>query len=315
MSAFDLVVIGDCNPDLIFRGGGLQPEFGQVEQLADRADLVVGGSAAIAASGAAALGLRTALIAAVGDDAFGRFMLDEVAARGVDVGGCVVVPGTPTGISVVLARKDDRAILTARGAIGSLHAGAIDRDLLLSARHIHVASYFLLNELQPALPMLLREARRADMTTSVDPNWDPSGAWNGGLRELLALVDVFLPNEGEAARLTGEPDAAGAAAALAESGPLVVCKRGSNGALAVRPDGTPPIAVPAPGVPSSVDATGAGDSFDAGFLAGYLAGWPLERSLALGCACGALSTRALGGTAAQPSLNEALALVPSAGAG
>src|SRR5262245_25649351 len=132
MADFDLVVVGDCNPDLVLRGGQLEPAFGQIERLVDRADLVVGGSAAIAACGAARLGLRTALIAAVGEDAFGSFMLDQVAARGVDVGACVVEAATPTGVSVILARETDRAILTAPGAIGSLRATRVDRDLIRS---------------------------------------------------------------------------------------------------------------------------------------------------------------------------------------
>jgi sugar/nucleoside kinase (ribokinase family) len=302
-------VIGDCNPDLILRGGDLEPAFGQAERLVDGADLVVGGSAAIVACGAARLGLRTALIAGVGDDTFGRFMLDELAARGVDTRGCITVPGMPTGVSVVLAREDDRAILTARGAIGSLSAGLIDRAVLLSARHVHVASYFLQPQLQPKLAGLLREARAAGLTSSVDPNWDPSGAWDSGLRALLTDVDVFLPNEGEAMRLTGEPEAAAAARALSMSGALIVCKRGPHGALAVRGDGSAPVVAPAPVTVHAVDATGAGDCFDAGFLAGQLAGWPLERSLALANACGALSTRALGGTWAQPTMEEALALL------
>jgi len=95
--AFDLLVVGDCNPDLLLVGGDVEPEFGQREKLVDSARLVVGGSAAIAACGAARLGLDTAFVGTVGTDIFGTFMLDALADRGVDVSGCIVDREQPTG--------------------------------------------------------------------------------------------------------------------------------------------------------------------------------------------------------------------------
>src|SRR6478752_1686362 len=115
--AFDLLVVGDCNPDLLLVGGDVVPEFGQREKLVESARLVVGGSAAIAACGAARLGLDTAFVGAVGDDLLGTFMLDALADRGVDVSGCMVDPAVPTGVTVAMVRDDDRAILTAPRAI------------------------------------------------------------------------------------------------------------------------------------------------------------------------------------------------------
>lgn len=98
----DLLVIGDCNPDLLVSGGDVVPAFGQREKVVDDARLVIGGSAGITACGAARLGLATGMAAVVGDDLFGRFMLDSLAARGVDVTGCVVDPIVPTGLTVAL---------------------------------------------------------------------------------------------------------------------------------------------------------------------------------------------------------------------
>jgi sugar/nucleoside kinase (ribokinase family) len=296
----DLLVLGDLNPDLVLRGEGVEPAFGQVERLVDAADLVIGGSGAIVACGAARLGLRTAIAGVVGDDLFGRFMLDALSAHGVEVGGVVVDPGLQTGLTVVLTREDDRAMLTFPGAIAALGADALDPDLVRSARHVHVASYFLQTGLAPGLRDLFR---LAGATTSIDPNWDPAEDWDAGLRELLPLTDVLLPNAEEAVRIAGRADPEEAALALSAEGPLVVVKLGAEGALAVRGEEVVRVAAP-PGV-EPVDTTGAGDSFDAGVLAGLLGGWPLERALALGCTCGALSTRAAGGTAAQPTLEEA----------
>jgi sugar/nucleoside kinase (ribokinase family) len=299
----DLLVVGDANPDLLM-SGDVMPAFGQAEQLVDDARMVVGGSGAIMACGAARLGVRTAFVGAIGDDAFGRFMLDALAEHGVDTSGCVVTPAHPTGISVVLSRGDDRAILTSTGAMTALRANDVDDALLAHARHVHVSSFFLLRDLAAELRGLFERTHSAGATTSLDPNWDPSGGWDGGLLELLRLTDVFLPNSAEARALTGIDDVDIAAETLAEHGAVVAVKFGQGGGLAIAGDevvrsGSIPIDV--------VDTTGAGDSFDAGFLAGRLSGWPLDRCLSLAVVCGSLSTRAVGGTEAQPTLQEAIA--------
>jgi sugar/nucleoside kinase (ribokinase family) len=309
----DLLVLGDCNPDLILRGDGVEPAFGQAERLIDTADLTIGGSGAIMACGAARLGLRTAIVGVVGDDEFGHFMVRALGDRGVETGGLVVDPGARTGLSVILARDQDRAILTFPGAIAALEAGLVDPALLARARHVHVSSFFLQTALARGLGPVFAEVRRRGATTSVDPNWDPSERWDGGLRELLSDVDVLFPNAVEAVQIAGGGcDPSQAARRLAAFGPLVAVKLGADGALAARV-GAAPVSVRAPVIDAVADAVGAGDSFDAGVLAALLDGQPVERALALGCACGALSTRAVGGTAAQPTLDEALEVLGETG--
>lgn len=301
---FDLLVVGEVNPDVIVRGADPRPAFGQAERWVDTIELVVGSSSAIAACGAARLGLRTAFAGLVGDDALGRFMLAELAARGIDTSAVLIRAGVRTGASVILSTPADRAILTAPGAIPLLRAGDVPVELLRRARHVHVGSAFLLDALRPDLPGLLAAARDAGATTSVDPNWDPRGTWDGGIGAILRETDVFLPNAAEAERLTGLEDPAAAAAALVAAGPSVVAvKTGPAGALAATSDrrvlrvAAPPVEV--------CDTTGAGDSFDAGFLAGWIDGHDVAAALTLAVACGSMSTRAAGGVAAQPTLDEA----------
>lgn len=307
----DLLVIGDANPDLVL-SGDIEPAFGQVERLVEDAHLTVGGSAAIAAIAAARLGLRVAVCGVVGDDVFGRFVRDELRSRSVDVEGLTVLDGRPTGVTVVLARSADRAILTHRGAIGDLTVERIDRRLVDRARHVHVGSLFLQPALTAGLPPILEGVRTRGGTTSIDPNWDPAERWDGGLREVLAHTDVFLPNEVEATRIAGvEPLERAVAALAASSGArLIVAKAGPDGAMAA--DGDRIVRAPAP-VVEPIDATGSGDAFDAGFLASWLEGDPLERCLAIANACGALATRALGGVDGQPTITEAIALVDGPG--
>ena len=301
----DLLILGDANPDLVLTGN-VEPMFGQAERLVDEARLTVGGSGAIVACAAARLGLRVGLCGVVGDDLFGRFMRDELERRGVVVEALVVEPNGTTGVTVVLARPDDRAILTHAGSIGDLRASMIASALLESARHVHVSSYFLLPSLTPGLPEVFERVRARGATTSVDPNWDPVERWDGGLRDLLPLIDVLLPNAAEAVRIMGVAEIDEAVLALAENAGLVVGKAGPDGAIAAHGDRI--VRVPAPRV-DPVEATGAGDAFDAGFLASRLAGDPLERSLTIANVCGAISTRALGGVDAQPTMDEVLAFL------
>ncbi len=310
MADLDLLVLGDVNPDLVLSDAALDVAFGQAETLVEDAELTIGGSGAIMACGAARLGLRTALTGLVGADQFGEFMLRAVSERGVEMSGVTVSDEVRTGLTVVLARPDDRAILTFPGAIAAMTAERVDADLLARARHVHVASFFLQTALVPGLATLLRSARAHGATTSVDPNWDPAQRWDGGLRELLGEVDVLLPNAAEACRLAGVSDAEAAAAKLAAAGPLVAVKLGAEGAVAAPAGGEGRLVRAAPPEPAvdPVDAVGAGDAFDAGLLCALLGGQPLDEALAFACACGTLSMRAAGGTAAQPTFAEARAV-------
>jgi sugar/nucleoside kinase (ribokinase family) len=302
----DLLVLGDANPDLVLRGGDVVPAFGQAEHLVDDARLTIGGSGAILACGAAKLGLRVAIAAVIGDDLFGGFVRDGLAAHGVDVSGVRVDPETPTGVTVVLSGRDDRAILTMPGTIAALSMERIDRVLLERARHVHVSSYFLQAALTRSLSDVFLGVRGRGGTTSVDPNWDPSERWDGGLLDLLATTDVFLPNAMEATRVAHTSDLDAAARSLAERAGVVAIKNGDRGAVARSAGVTHRVE---PLRTALVDSTGAGDSFDAGFLAAWLDGAPLDRALALANVCGALSTREMGGTGAQATMDEAVAML------
>ncbi|MEP7189414.1 MAG: carbohydrate kinase family protein [Roseiflexaceae bacterium] len=300
---FDVLVLGELNADLILRGD-VVPEWNQTEKLIDDAVLTLGSSSAIFACGAARLGLRVAFVGLIGDDLLGRFCREALDARGVDTGGVIVDPELRTGMTMILQLPDDRAMLTFPGAIPMLRAELVDPALLQATRHIHVGSYFWQIALQPGLPALFAQARARGASTSLDTQWDPSGVW-AGLDDVLAATDILLPNEAEACALARTTNWRLALEALAARVPTVAVKRGANGAAAMRSAAFAEAAAPAVQV---VDAVGAGDSFDAGLIYGALAGWPLDRSLALAVACGALSTRAAGGTTAQPTLEEALAL-------
>ena len=301
---FDILVAGEINPDLILTGD-VAPEFNQVEKLVDSAVLTIGSSSVIFACGAARLGLKVAFIGVSGDDIFGRFMLEEMQNHVVDITNVIVRSGEQTGLSVILNNQTDRAILTHLGLIPALRASDISDEMLRQSRHLHIASYFLQTALQQDLPDLFRRAHSFGLTTSLDTNYDPSEKWMG-FDELLSTTDVFLPNRTEALSITHTNDIESAARQLAQKAKLIVIKLGANGALICHNNnvirvGSIPVNV--------VDTVGAGDSFDAGFLYGYLNNWEWEKSLRLACICGALSTKQAGGTTGQPTLDEALAIL------
>jgi sugar/nucleoside kinase (ribokinase family) len=177
--------------------------------------------------------------------------------------------------------------------------------MLRSVRHVHAASFYLLPGLAAGLAGIFKEAKAAKATTSLDPNDDPAGKWDRvTLDPILRVTDYFLPNAAEALALTGHHSVVDAAGILARRGPLVVVKNGAEGALAH--NGSRVITAPALKV-ETVDAIGAGDSFDAGWVAAVLNGMKPDRALTIAAACGSLSTRAAGGTAAQPTWEEATA--------
>jgi sugar/nucleoside kinase (ribokinase family) len=314
MSALDqdgapmrVLVAGDANVDLVLRGD-VVPRFGQAEQLLDSADLTLGSSAGIVAHGLARLGIPTGLAARVGDDEFGRLTLGWLAGAGVDTSTVAVDPHLPTGLSVILSAPADRSILTLLGSIPTLTG---DDVLAASAgcSHVHFASYFLLAGLAAELPGVLAELRSRGIMTSLDTNWDPAERW-AGLASVLPLVDVLLPNLEELRAIALSLGAAAGsdeqlARLLAALGPRVVVKAGRHGGWSVQHDGD---VVRAAGlVLDAVDTTGAGDSFDAGYLAAVASGVSDEADrLRWATVAGSLSTRAAGGTTAQTDRAELL---------
>ena len=301
MKTYDLLVAGEINPDLILSGNVL-PEFGQVEKLVDSATLTIGSSSAIFACGASRLGLKVAFIGLCGDDVFGKFMLDQMAKRDVDVSNVIIRSDGQTGFSLILNDQSDRAILTHLGLISELQASFISDDLLGRSRHLHVASYFGQTKLQPDLPALFQRAHSLGLSTSLDTNYDPSEKWIA-FDELLSVTDIFLPNQAEALSITKSLDVEYASRQLATKAKLVAVKLGADGALACENNSIARVdSIPV----NVVDTVGAGDSFDAGFMYGYLNNWKLEKSLRLACVCGALSTQQAGGTNGQPTLEEAM---------
>lgn len=295
MPRFDVTIAGELNLDLILHGlpSELPPER---ELLADHMMLTLGSSSAIVAHNLSALGSRVGFVSRIGDDPLGQIALDRLAAGGVDVSQVRKLSGeTKTGLTVILQRDAGRTIITYAGTIFDLKFEDLDLGYLADSRHFHFSSLYLQRGLRTRIVELFQKIKAAGLTISLDPNDDPDDLWQGELMKVLPYVDIFLPNAREARKVSGTEDSQTAMAHLAKLVPLVVVKVGTEGAIAQRGDER--FTCPALKV-NAVDAVGAGDSFDAGFLSQYLHGSDLATCLAVGNVAGALSTTRAGGTEA-----------------
>ncbi len=303
---FDVLGVGELNVDIVLTGLRGMPVPGR-EILATGCSVVMGSSTAICVAGLSRLGFSTSFVGSVGADAFGEKVLACLSDVGVDTAQVHVLPEVETGATICLATGSDRALVThLGGSISHLTADAVTDTLLSEVRHVHVGSFFLQHALRPGLADLFRRAHACGATTSLDAGWDDTETWDGGLTDILPHVDVFLPNESEATAITGLSDPEAAAEALSRHGAVCV-KLGSEGAL-FRKGNLRLRRSAIPGV-VPVDTTGAGDSFNAGFLYAMLMGMDWERCLAFGNACGAVSVTRVGGASACATLAEAEAVV------
>jgi len=291
---FDVTVVGDNCIDLLMYG--LAEDLPcERELLASDMAIRIGGSGAITAHNLAALGSKVGFITALASDQFGGICRAELSAAGVDLSCCAEPAEARTGVTVHLQHTELRHMFTYAGSIFDLRFDDLDVNYLSSSRHLHMPSYYLQRAITSRIPELFANLKSAGLTISLDPNDDPADTWDRCILEALPFVDVLLPNEREACLIAAEPDLRRAIAKLREIVPLLIIKRGSKGASAYTREEE--WHAPAESV-QIVDAVGAGDSFNAGFLHAWLRGRSIQSSLAFGNVCGSASATRNGGTAA-----------------
>lgn len=300
MKPYDVIAIGELNVDLLLNQIEGFPEIGK-EKFAGEMLLTLGSSTAIFAANSAALGVRTGFAGMVGRDMFGELVTRSLREKGVDTRFVVASDACATGATIVMNYGEDRANLTYQGAMDRFSFADIDKELFALTRHVHLSSVFMQSGLMRDLGELLRCAKSQGVTVSLDTQWDPAEKWDFDYRTLLPLVDVFMPNEKELTALTRQATLDEAVREVAPYlGNAAVVKCGSRGSLLVRRDGSVS-AMDACLNRQVVDAIGAGDSFNAGFVCRFVQGCPLEECQRLGNLTGAVSTTAAGGTGAFTS--------------
>ncbi len=296
---FDVMVFGDLCADFILSSKDITPEFGQKEKLVNNYSLEMGGSCSIFSCQTAKLGLKTAVVGKLGRDAFGEVVINTLKSAGVHTGYIKIDSEEKTGVSTILNTGSDRAILTYTGTIDAAGAEDIPWDLFKDIRHFHLGSFFLMKKLQPFYTDIIKELKKHNVSISVDINWDPEERWADGIHDILPEADIFFCNENEAKAVAAKNTLREAVDVLSSRIPVVVIKKGKEGAEAYY-DGKHCFEPSIPG--EKADAVGAGDSFDGGFVFGYLNGPGIETALKIGCLCGSYNTRKAGGTKGQPGI-------------
>jgi sugar/nucleoside kinase (ribokinase family) len=292
----DVIVVGELNMDLILDGlKEKMPELGK-EILSESMHLTMGSSSAILACNLSKLGAKVAFIGLLGEDDFGYIIRDSLEEAGVDTSGIMSSKESDTGITVALSYGNERAMVTHAGAMEHLGVEDISSIHLRKGRHLHLSSVFLQKKLRPDVVELFTRAKKAGLTTSLDPQWDPEEKWDLDLVSLLPVVDVFLPNSEEIRHLTGTSSLDQAITSISGYANTVVIKDGVNGARLWSKGRI--LEQPAFLNPEVVDTIGAGDSFNAGFIFRYIKGSPLVECLEYAALTGAINTTRPGGTMA-----------------
>ncbi len=301
-----VVCLGILVADLVARPVDEYPERGALILVEDM-ELHTGGCAANTGLTLATLGLPTAVIGKVGKDGLGDFLVNRLAAGGVEVSGIKADPAVHTsGTAVMVASDGERSFVHYVGANATLKPEDIDWSVIEAADLLHVAGHFLMPGFdgEPVAEVLERAQSLGKLTT-LDTAGAPNEDWPRLLEPVLRHTDVALPSYSEAASVTGRTELADVADWFLERGvKIVALKRGEAGSYVKTADGQE-FSVPS-FIIEPVDATGAGDAFVAGFLCGLALDWPLEKTARFANATGALCTTAIGAAAGARPLEAVL---------
>jgi len=286
-----LHVLGDLNLDIVLSGLEEFPSFGN-ERLASGCAMKPGGSAANVAIMLAINGCPVRLFAQVGNDQAGEFLMKSIEAYGLDSKSISLSTQAATGLTVSLTFPEDRMYITYPGSVAATSLEELVNRYIEQHGHLHLTSFFLQASLRKDIGEVLRKAKAADMSTSLDPGGDVNDTWDiSDLKLCLQHLDYFMPNSDEICAMTGRENVKDALHAFPEEARTVIVKAGAQGAL-TRCNGIVETysAIPV----STVDVTCAGDCFDAGFLYGLYAGNTFQEAVQKGLQFGAQAVATLG---------------------
>ncbi len=298
-----IAVVGEVYVDHIFTDFDHVPLPGE-EVFAERYRREAGGGTVNTACALARLGCHSSIFGVFGEDEE-AWLRSRLSSFGVNADH-VCSSELPNALTVSMSTTSDRSFLSYAGAnqiLDKYVALPGTMAALSMAQHIHFAMPLEVDLAKVLLPVL----RSAGCTLSIDPGWRKEWFLSPGSLEVLRMVDLFLPNEGEAQLLTGHKEPERVLRACAALGlEHTVIKLGSRGAVTFQHDRLYTMEPPDVQV---VDTTGAGDAFDAGFIDAWLSGCDIEEQLRRACVCGSLSTRARGALSALPFREEMLDVV------
>lgn len=298
MKKFDILALGELNVDLLLNHIGGFPEVGK-EIFAKDMTLTLGSSTAIFAANAASLGAKVSFLGMIGKDNFGDLVKSSLVQRGVDISNLIEVEKAATGLTAILNYDNDRANVTYPGAMSIMGVKDIKPEVIAEAKHVHISSIFLQETLHKEIYEIVKLVKDQGVTLSMDVQFDPEETWVFDYKKILPLVDIFMPNEQELQCLTGKDSVEAAIEVIRPYINVAVVKMGTKGSLLVTKDGDK--LLPSMLNKNVVDAIGAGDSFNSGFITAFVQGKDLDFCQYLGNLTGAVNTTAAGGTGAFSS--------------
>ena len=302
----DVLSLGIYVVDVLGRPIDQFPEKGKLA-LFDELEIHTGGCANNTAIALTRLGVSAGAMGKVGTDAFGDLILQGLVDNGIDTAGMQQDASASTSFTFVAVASDgERTFYHYIGANGELCEADLNWEVIKSVKILHIAGALVMPRFDGA-PManVLREAKTLGITTSLDTAYDATGRWMETLEPCLPYVDMFMPSIVQAQQLTGLSGYREITQFLRHNYGIhtIVIKMGENGSYA----STPEAEYIAPAYPvNAVDATGAGDAYVAGFLAGTIMDWDLKATAELASATGAACVTAIGTTAGIQNLEETL---------
>src|SRR5690554_426521 len=302
MKQYDVVAIGELNVDLILNRIQGEPQVGK-EIFAEDMILTLGSSTAIFAANIACLGSKTGFVGMIGKDIFGSLVEKSLSEKGVDTSMLIKSDKSSTGATICLNYNEDRANVTYQGAMDIMSFEDIDKTIFNKTKHIHLSSVFMQSGIKRDLLEILKYAKQNNVTTSLDTQWDPNEKWDMDYEEILPYVNIFLPNETELKFLTKSETLEEAIKKIEPFINVCVVKRGRKGSILLQ-KGVEPVEIDACLNDQVIDAIGAGDSFNAGFIHAFVKGAAAVDAQINGNLTGAVNTTDAGGTGAFTSAEE-----------
>ena len=306
-----VLVIGNAVLDLVVGPLRKPPPQGRTIKV-ELSKLFVGGCGVNTAMVLSRLGVNTSLVGPIGDDALGSIMISSLKESGVDTEGLIVCADTDTSATVVLVwDKGERSFLHSGSNSGMLKGKHLDDLDPAGVDHIHIGGALLLTGIGPEdWARTLERFKQAGATTSLDPAWDAGGHWLEKLEPALPHIDYLFPSKVEAEMLSGEKEPIDAGKSLMRKGAKrVVVKLGGEGSILVEKED---ILRQRAFEVEVRDTTGAGDAYDAGFIAALMQGKGDKEAMRWGAAAGALAVSDYGATTSLRSAERLINLLSRA---
>ncbi|MCX7845334.1 MAG: sugar kinase [Dictyoglomaceae bacterium] len=299
----DVLCVGIAVADILGKPIEFLPEKGKLI-LIDEINLNTGGCAVNTGIALAKLGFKVGVIARVGKDGFGDFIISQLKTYGIDTSGIKIDKNLKTSATIVaISKEGERSFWHYLGANSNLGLEDISEDFLRKIKILHIAGTNVLPSLDGRpTGILLEKAKKNGLVTSLDTVWDAKGNWLKNLDSALPYLDYFLPSLEEAKVMSKKENPEDIAKFFLDKGVKVVAlKMGERGSYVT--NGKEEYYIPI--FPVEVkDTTGAGDAYVAGFLAGVLLGWNIKRCGLLGNLIGAFCVKEIGASAGIPPIDE-----------